>query len=50
MEWNEANASRVCIPDLDRETSVAEVQEVLHKLTVDKDTTRSIQSPIDNTL
>ena len=34
MEWNEANASRVCIPDLDRETSVAEVEEVLHKLTV----------------
>ena len=36
MEWNEANASRVCIPDLDRETSVAEVEEILHKLTVDK--------------
>ena len=30
------NASRVCVPDLDREISVAEVEEVLHKLKVNK--------------
>ena len=30
------NASRVCVPHLDREISVAEVEEVLHKLKVNK--------------